>query len=134
MAIYKRGRIYWYKFMWDGETVRASTRQTNHNTARQMEAAHRASLAKGEVGIRDKTVAPTLAEFIKQRFEPWGERVPTRASSCPSDLCGVGFDKESSHGKNAAGRAPQRARRESRRRSTLPDCGPRPAADCQRAS
>src|SRR5437773_9617628 len=52
MAIYKRGRIYWYKFMWNGEVVRESTRQTNQNTARQMEAAHRASLAKGEVGIR----------------------------------------------------------------------------------
>ena len=54
MAIYKRGRIYWYKFMWNGEMVRNSTRQPNQNTARQMEAAHRASLAKGEVGIGEE--------------------------------------------------------------------------------
>ena len=73
MSIYKRGRIYWYKFMWNGETVRESTRQTNQNTARQMEAAHRASLAKGEVGIREKKTVPTLADFISQRFEPWAE-------------------------------------------------------------
>ena len=73
MAIYKRGRIYWYKFTFNGEAIRESTRQTNQHTARQMEAAHRASLAKGEVGIRDKKTVPTLADFISQRFEPWAE-------------------------------------------------------------
>jgi hypothetical protein len=71
MSIYKRGRIYWYKFMWNGDMVRESTRQPNQNTARQMEAAHRASLAKGQVGIREKKTVPTLADFISQRFEPW---------------------------------------------------------------
>jgi integrase len=38
--------------------------------ARQMESAHRTSLAKGEVGIREKKPSPTLAEFIDKRFEP----------------------------------------------------------------
>jgi integrase len=73
MAIYKRGKFYWYKFMWNGETLRKSTRQTNKNTARQMEAAHRASLAKGEVGIREKKPRPTLGDFIENRFEPWAK-------------------------------------------------------------
>src|ERR1039458_6237559 len=70
MAIYKRGQIYWYKFTFNGEAIRESTRQKNQNTARQMEAAHRSSLAKGEVGIREKKTSPTLADFISQRFEP----------------------------------------------------------------
>jgi integrase len=73
MSIYKRGGIYWYKFMWNGEMVRESTRQPNQNTARQMEAAHRTSLAKGEVGIRDKKPVMTLAEFCRKRFAPWAE-------------------------------------------------------------
>jgi integrase len=73
MAIYKRGQIYWYKFTFNGEAIRESTRQKNQNTARQMEAAHRASLAKGEVGIREKKTSPTLAQFVSQRFEPWAE-------------------------------------------------------------
>src|SRR6266700_1525035 len=38
-----------------------------------MEAAHRTSLAKGEVGIRDKKITPPLTEFISRRFEPWAE-------------------------------------------------------------
>jgi integrase len=63
--------VYWYKFMWLGRLVRESTKQGNDKVARQMEAAHRTSLAKGEVGLRDKKAAPTLREFIDNRFEPW---------------------------------------------------------------
>jgi integrase len=78
VSIYKRGGVYWYKFQWKGALVRESTKQGNDKVARQMEAAHRTSLAKGEVGIRDKKPVPTLAEFCKQRFEPWGESTSTR--------------------------------------------------------
>ena len=56
--IYKRGNVYWYKFMWNGQLVRESTKQGNDKVARQMEAAHRTSLAKGEVGIRERKPAP----------------------------------------------------------------------------
>jgi integrase len=80
MAIYKRGSIYWYKFTFNGEAIRESTRQKNQHTARQMEAAHRASLAKGEVGIRDKKPVPTLREFIDKRFEPWAKAQFEQAS------------------------------------------------------
>jgi hypothetical protein len=68
MSIFKRGSIYWYKFMWNGEMIRESTRQRNQNTARNIESAHRAKLANGLVGIRDKKVAPTLKEFCDKRF------------------------------------------------------------------
>jgi hypothetical protein len=80
-VIYKRGRIYWYKFVWQGETIRESTKQGNDKVARQMEAAHRTALAKGEVGIRDKKPVPTLAEFIEKRFEPWGKATFDSSSS-----------------------------------------------------
>lgn len=73
--IYKRGKVYWYKFVWSGQLIRESTKQGNDKVARNMESAHRTSLAKGEVGIREKKVVPTLAEFVKGRFEPWAESV-----------------------------------------------------------
>jgi len=38
-----------------------------------MEAAHRTSLAKGEVGIREKKAVPTLAQFCHDRVEPWSQ-------------------------------------------------------------
>src|SRR5712692_1861871 len=73
MSIYKRGEVYWYKFMWHGKLVRESTKQGNDKVARQMEAAHRTSLAKGEVGIREKKPVPTLAEFSEKRFALWAQ-------------------------------------------------------------
>src|SRR6266496_6514160 len=73
MSIYKRGKIYWYKFTFNGVAIRESTRQTNQHTARQMEAAHRTSLAKGEVGIREKKKAPTVSDFAEKQFLPWAE-------------------------------------------------------------
>jgi integrase len=78
----KRGScgVYWYKFMWQGKLVRESTKQGNDKIARQMESAHRTSLAKGEVGIREKKPSPTLAEFIANRFEPWARSRFEKAS------------------------------------------------------
>jgi hypothetical protein len=80
VSIYERGRIYWYKFMWNGEMVRESSRQPNQNKARQMEAAHRTSLAKGEVGIRDRKEIPTLKNFCIERVEPWAKSTFEQAS------------------------------------------------------
>src|SRR5262249_28647082 len=73
MSMYKGADIYWYKFMWSGQLIRESTKQGNDKVARQMEAAHRTSLAKGEVGIREKKPVPVLRDFCQRRFEPWAK-------------------------------------------------------------
>jgi hypothetical protein len=73
MATFKRGRVYWYHFWFDGKHVQASTKQGNPRVARNMEAAHRTALAKGEVGFRERKVVPTLKEFVELRFEPWAK-------------------------------------------------------------
>jgi integrase len=59
--------------MWNGDMIRESTRQKNEVVARNMESAHRTSLAKGEVGIREKKAAPTLKAFLRQEFLPYAE-------------------------------------------------------------
>ena len=58
MAVYKRGGVWWYKFNWNGRTIRASTKVTNKRTAEQIEAARKTELAKGEVGFRDGNPSP----------------------------------------------------------------------------
>lgn len=73
MAIFKRGRVYWYHFVFSGEHIQKSTKQGNPRVARQMEAAHRTALAKGEVGFRERKQIPTLEEFVRDRFEPWAK-------------------------------------------------------------
>src|ERR1017187_2292064 len=72
MSIYKRGSVYWNKFMWRGQLIRESTKQGNDTTARKMEAPHRTRLAEGLVGIREKK-RTTLGDFIKNRLEPWAK-------------------------------------------------------------
>jgi integrase len=72
MAVYKRGNVWWYKFVWNGEPVRESTKQSNKRTAEQIEVARKASLAKGEVGIKELAPAPTFREF-SGRFLTWVE-------------------------------------------------------------
>ena len=62
MSIFKRGNVYWYHFLFNGEHIQKSTKQGNPRTARQMEAACRTALAKGEVGITDRKPVPTLAD------------------------------------------------------------------------
>lgn len=71
--IYKRRDVYWYKFMWSGKLIRKSTRQRNGKTARNMESAHRTSLAKGEVGIGERKPSPSLGNFLARRFESWAK-------------------------------------------------------------
>jgi hypothetical protein len=73
MAVYKRGKLWWYKFNWKGEQVRASTKQANKRIAEQMEAAHKTSLAKGEVGIRERAIVPMLIVFAERDFRPFIE-------------------------------------------------------------
>lgn len=73
MAVYKqsKSKYWWYKFFWNGEQIRESTKQANKRVAEQMEAAHRTALAKGEVGIRERKGVPTLKEFADSDFLPF---------------------------------------------------------------
>jgi integrase len=71
VSVYKRGNVWWYRFTWKGEVIRESTKQTNKRVAEQMEAAHKTSLAKGEVGIRERTPAITIRQFAIRDFLPF---------------------------------------------------------------
>jgi hypothetical protein len=63
MALYKRGGVWWFEFVFNGERIRESTKQGNRRTAEQIESARRTQLAKGEVGIKDRKPVPTLKDF-----------------------------------------------------------------------
>ena len=66
MSIFKRGSVYWYHFLFNGEHIQKSTKQGNPRTARQIEAAHRTALAKGEVGITERKAAPMFSALAKR--------------------------------------------------------------------
>jgi integrase len=71
MAVYKRGKVWWFKFTFNGEPFRESTKQTNKRVAEQIEAARKTGLAKGDVGIREKKPVPTVRHFAEHDFLPF---------------------------------------------------------------
>jgi integrase len=72
MSIYKRSGVYWYHFLFNGEHIQHSTKQGNPRTARQIEAAFRTALAKGDVGITERQKAPGFKDAMKAFLE-WSE-------------------------------------------------------------
>ena len=73
MAVYKQkgSKNWWYQFIWHGDRIRESTKQTVKRVAEQMEAAHKAALAKGEVGIRERKPVPAFKGFVDTYFLPF---------------------------------------------------------------
>lgn len=80
IMIYKRGKFYWYRFMFNGTVHRSTTKiligrgvrgeQSPMEKAKQIEAAERTRLALGEAGIRHRKPTPTLSTF-SERFVQW---------------------------------------------------------------
>ena len=54
MAIFKRGKFYWYEFIFDGRRVRKSTKQGDKEAAKTMAAKERTRLAMDGVGLEEK--------------------------------------------------------------------------------
>jgi len=73
MSIFKRGNVYWFHFLHDGQHIQRSTKQGNPRVARQIEAAFRTALAKGEVGITERKKAPGFKAAMRS-FLAWSEQ------------------------------------------------------------
>lgn len=57
MAIYRRGKTWWYSFVFKGTRVQKSTKVENRREAENIEKAAWTQLARGEVNIADKPQA-----------------------------------------------------------------------------
>ena len=107
MSIFKRGNVYWYHFLYDGQHVQRSTKQGNPRVARQIEAAFRTALAKGEVGITERKKAPGFKAAMRS-FLAWSEQqqeAPGNFSTLPGEQRGAPEPLwGSAHRPNHAGR------------------------------
>jgi len=72
MAVYKRGKTYWFEFVFNGQRIRESAQTSNRRAAENIEAAYRIKLAQGEVGILEKKAVPSFAAALKA-FLTWSE-------------------------------------------------------------
>jgi integrase len=80
MSIFKRNRRYWFHFLHEGRHIQRSTKQGNPRIARQIEAAFRTALAKGEVGITERKKIPGF-EAAMSNFLKWATQDHQMASS-----------------------------------------------------
>jgi len=69
MAIYKRGKRYWFEFEQDGKRYQRSAKTSSRREAEGIERAFRTALAKGDVGITPRKTVPgfqtAMADFLK---------------------------------------------------------------------
>jgi len=71
MSIHRIGKAYHFRYMYKGEVIRKSTKQGNRRVAEEMEAADKTARAKGELGLGEKPVAPSLEQFLVDRIRPY---------------------------------------------------------------
>jgi integrase len=72
MRLYKRGSIYWFELIYEGQRIQKSTRVKNRRDADDIAAAFRTALAKGDVGITERKTAPTFSVAMKA-FLDWSK-------------------------------------------------------------
>jgi integrase len=70
MAVYRRGKIWWYRFEFCGRRIQQSSHCSNKHKAEQMEAKRKSDLAEGHAGIRRKAQPLRFDEAV-QRFLEW---------------------------------------------------------------
>lgn len=73
MAVFRRGRIYWYHFQYQGRRVQESTGFQNKTAALRAEAKRKADLLDRRAGFTKPKLAPRFEEFAKQFLE-WSKQ------------------------------------------------------------
>jgi len=66
MGVYKRGRIWWYKFEFRGKPYQGTTRLKNKRLASTFEAKLKTDLALGVVGLAALKPGPPLRKYAEQ--------------------------------------------------------------------
>ena len=65
MAVYKRGRHYYYDFEFGGRRYHKSTRLTNQRAAENVESVLKTELIQGTHGLRPREQPPLFEEYVK---------------------------------------------------------------------
>jgi integrase len=81
MAIFKRGKFYWYEFTHNGKRVRESTKQGDKETAKTLMGAERTRLARVDAGLESpgpkpqakSTTVGDLLDGLKNSYESEGK-------------------------------------------------------------
>lgn len=70
MSVFRRGRIWWFNFYFQGVRYQGSTGTTTREEALQAESVRKTELASAKTHRRESS-APSFADFANKEFEPW---------------------------------------------------------------
>ncbi len=73
MALYQRGKIYWFSFEFQGRRVQESSGFTNKTAALRAEAKRRTDLLDRRAGFSQKKIAPKFEEHVT-KFLDWSKQ------------------------------------------------------------
>jgi integrase len=74
MAVFKRGKVYWYHFTFQGRRIQESSGFQNKTAALRAEAKRKADLLDRRVGFAKAKVVPKFDEFTEQFLE-WSKQL-----------------------------------------------------------
>jgi|SRR5215472_3963079 len=72
MAVYRRGKIWWYSFEFQGRRIQESSGFTNKTAALRVEAKRKADLLDRRAGFSKAKLIPKFEEYVEQ-FLAWSE-------------------------------------------------------------
>lgn len=73
MAVYRRGRVWWFGFQYNGRRIQESSGSTNKTVAIRAEAKRRTELLEHRAGFKKVKQAPKFEEHV-DAFLEWSER------------------------------------------------------------
>ena len=73
MALYRRGKVYWFSFEFQGRRVQESSGFTNKTAALRAEAKRRTDLLDRRAGFSQKKIAPRFEEHVT-KFLDWSKQ------------------------------------------------------------
>jgi integrase len=73
MAVYRRGKIWWYSFEFQGRRVQESSGFTNKKRAIDVAAIRRTELLERRAGLSQKKMAPKFEEHV-EKFLAWSKQ------------------------------------------------------------
>ena len=73
MAVYRRGKIWWYEFEFQGRRIRESSGFTNKTAALRAEAKRKGDLIDRRAGFSQVKIAPKFEEYVEQ-FLAWSKQ------------------------------------------------------------
>ena len=73
MTVFRRGKVYWFHFQFQGRRVQESSGFTNKTAALRAEARRRADLLERRAGFKKFKASPKFGEFVRP-FLKWSEQ------------------------------------------------------------